>query len=318
MRKLIWLIWITSLSSCIRDTDLDLNFQEKTVVYGIISPGVDPEIFVYTSIPFNAPEDQQVNFVRDARVYIETDGQRYELTGYAHYTDNFFNGLYNPDFGYDSVLVYSYTAKVDLLPEKTYTLRVETPLGEVTATTTIPQRVNLDDVLLEREEKVSSNGQPYFEDRLQLQFHDPKSIRNYYKYSVQYNQMVIIPKEEIDTTTGLPIVVLDTNLLKYRYLHRTYIDDNDWDGLSQTFSFLISDKVNLFNNPDYVFYVRTALRNYHPDVIAYKNAVDEEGNEDSFTDPFTEPMPIKSNIQGGLGIFSSYCESEPVFISYDP
>lgn len=317
MKKLIIYISFLLLFSCFRDTDLDLNFKEKVVVYGIISPGVPPEIFVYKSIPFNA-NDQEVNFIKNANVYLETEGIRFELTGRNYYTDNFFNGLYNPDFGYDSVLVYSYTGEVPFISGKTYLLRVVTDLGEVTATTTIPPPVNLDDVVLEREEKVSSNGQPYFEDKLLFNFQDPAKIKNYYKYSVQYNQEVIVPKEEIDTITGLPITILDTNILRYRYLHRTYLEDIDWDGQAHTFSFLISDKINLFNNPDYVFQVRTALRNYHPDIITYKNSVDDEGEEDSFTDPFTEPMPIKSNINGGLGIFSSYCESNPVFITYNP
>ena len=109
-------------------------------------------------------------------------------------------------------------------------------------------------------------------------------------------------------------------------MYRKYIPDQDlngdntynFDGQNHAFEFLISDKINLFNNPDYVFNVRTVLRNYNKSIYDDKQTSDDQSDEIGLSDPFTEPILIKSNIEGGLGIFSSFCDSDPIIVTYDP
>lgn len=326
--NLIFLVIIVLCQSCIRNLDLDLNFEPKLVVYSIISPNGNPEVFLYESVPFELQtQNFKVEFVETAKVYISDESKTVELTGKRYYTKNFFNGLFDPEKDYDSSEVFSYKGEFKFLPGKTYFLEILYNGETIKSSTTIPEKVQLNSTKLQREEKLAGNGEPYFEDKLILNFDDPKSILNYYKYSVSYNQTVIVDKQiGVDTITGLPIFVKDTNNLQYRYLYRKYIPDQDlngdntynFDGQNHAFEFLISDKINLFNNPDYVFNVRTVLRNYNKSIYDYKQTSDDQSDEIGLSDPFTEPILIKSNIEGGLGIFSSFCDSDPIIVTYDP
>lgn len=330
MKKTIFILLIINIlcQSCIRNIDLDLNFEPKLVVYGIISPNSNPEIFLYESVPLEIQnQSNNVKFVQTAKVFISDGEKTSELFGKAYYTKNFFNGLYNPEKDYDSSLVYSYKGEFNFLPGKTYILEITYNGKTIKASTTIPNKVQLNSSTLQREEKIGENGQPYFEDKIILNFDDPKSIANYYKYSISYNQTVIVDKQiGIDTITGLPINIKDTNILQFRYLDRKYVPDKvlegedtyDFDGQNHEFEFLISNRINLFNNPDYIFYVKTSLRNYNKSIYDYKKTSDSQSDEVGLSDPFTEPILIKSNVEGGLGIFSSFCDSDPIIVVYDP
>lgn len=321
MRKFVISIAIMILcQSCIRNIDLNLDFESKVAVYGIISPNNNPEIFLYQSVPIEVQQSNDgVEFIKTAEVFISDGLQKVQLIGKSSYVRNFYNGLYDPNKVYDSTLVYSYKGTFQFKPNITYYLEIIYNGKTIKANTTIPPKIPLNSTRQIREEKIAENGQPYFEDRLLLNFDDPAVVINYYKYSVGYNQQVIKDVNiGTDTITGEPIIVKDTSNLSFRYLNKQYIPDVEFSGQNHDFEFIISNYINLFNNPNYVFVVKTALRNYNKTLYDYKQTSDNQTDEVGLSDPFTEPILIKSNIEGGLGIFSSFCDSDPIFIEYDP
>jgi len=213
---------------------------------------------------------------------------------------------------YDGKLGY-YRAPVSLLPivaGRTYSISVQTPAGEqATASTFIPELVPLTDILLDSA-ITNEYGRATKQYYVRLRWRDPAGKPNFYQimgdnehtYTNQYRPSPSAPVR--DTTV--------TSRGKWFFNNSSTTTDIGRDGqelvsargrLSTVYSFTngkqdLSRPVGKLNA--YLLNVDEAYFRYY-DAVERQNQLGDN--------PFAEPVPVPTNILGGLGCFAGYNRS---------
>jgi hypothetical protein len=304
------LLFLTG-SSCVRNVEIEVNGRRQVVVYSVLEAGKTPRVFLYKSLPYEFDLSiNPVEFITDATVLLKVNGQIIDLSPQQSFDKTIFSGIYQPDLvQQDSVPVRFFSADHKVLHGQTYELEVFYQDQKLQARTRVPNAVDFSSVSVLRDTIVDEDGELIIRDLLELKLQDDASERNYYKYTVAYQQT-----SELETETGPEIIRVNYNFLRPRF-----ISDEGNNGRIFTIRFLLSDKVNTFQNPDLVFDIQTTLLSYAPDLFEFNlSLIRQGGDEELVINPFREPVIIRSNIEGGLGIFSALSESRQWTVPYRP
>jgi Domain of unknown function (DUF4249) len=231
-------------------------------------------------------------------------------------------------FTYNSVAEY-YQAKAALLPiqaGKTYTLTVTSADGnQVTAQSTVPGKVPISAISLDSTISSTSTGwQKAF--RVHFTWQDPTAETNYYMYCgyLAWNNK-IAPTASGKVKSTVPTIA------PLSFITQATTDNLICDNLQQggSFSTQSADVVTLTidkqeaNAEEAVKRLsigaslpgaKLTLRLANTDAFfyAYTSAVLRQKQAGS--NPFAEPVPIPTNVKGGLGCFAAYNRSEKVLM----
>lgn len=278
--KRLWLATVLLTLGCTRDLDIRLpDAEPQLVVEGSIETGMPPVVLLTRSSGFY--ED----FILDSVGRYFVSGAR--ITAFDGTDSVLFTEL-TLDTGGVRIPVYVGLGMVGQV-DRTYTLRVEAEGRLLQAVTTIPQPMPLDSLWWE---PIPDSDTLI---RLICRFSDPPGTKNYVRYFTRQNSGPFLP--------GLNSV----------------FEDDLING--QTFDFPLDRGIDR-NNPD-------SFENfglfYRGDTITVKwCAIDaatfefwrtlefELGGQGS---PFAAPVIVKSNVSGGLGIWSGYAPTYHTLIA---
>lgn len=312
-----FILIIIALSACVSNTDLSLGFKEKTVVYSVLLEGSVPQIFFYKSEPFEISiSNKPIRFIDNAEAFLIFNGEKVPLTLEKKYQKSVFFGFFEPENAItDSILVSYYTAPIKILPNVTYRLEANINGETISAETTVPKTPEVIETTIVTEVQNDGDGDAFNVDFLQIKFNDLKDEENYYKFRVFYNQEAIIEQRD----TNDVIIGYDTIRVGYNYLRGRFISDEGDDGEVFTLKFRLNDRVNTYGDSTYVFSLKSSVISYDPLLIRFNNSLSNQQNDNGgVLDPFKEPVLVKSNVNGGLGIFTSRTESTIITTAYKP
>jgi hypothetical protein len=262
--------------SCEREIEIDLGENEETIVVeGIIEAGGNPRVLVSKNRGFfnNFPSDIVAlldTFILQDAVVSVSDGQ-------ITYPLNFiFNPLEYP-FAY-----YTTNALVGEVG-KTYSLTVQALGKTATARTTIPPPVPVDSLYFGLNVFDANEDSLGF---LYATYKDPDTLGNAYRlYAKKSSETQYFPVNGAitndDFINGKNVTFFSGQSNKPFAVQDTFIDQNFFYRLGDT----IQIKFCSIGNREFEFY------------NTFEAALGTNGN------PFASPIIIKSNIEGGLGVW---------------
>ena len=282
-------------TNCEKNITADLpDPVEKVVVEGSIESGGTPLVMLNRNYPYFGefnPAQYGQGFERDAIVKVSdgTNTVTLQEICFSELTDEqkeIFAGQMSglPDSlpaGFDfcvyTLLVPSMVGQVG----KTYTLDITTTDNKhLTAVTTIPNAVPLDSVWIE------PSPNPDYADslrRLWVQFKDPDTLGNYYRYWTGKNSGPLYPVQTFDD------LVVNGKLF-YFPMNKGEASGADFD-------------INTFGY--YTLGDTAHLKWVTIDNATYNFLNSLEFSENS-TGPFGSVVKVKYNIDGGIGIWAGY------------
>lgn len=292
-------------SACEKDINIDIPEPEvKLVVDGYIESGGLPIVTLTRSNAYfseTTSEDLFNGFVHQAAMSITVDGVSHEMIelcasqipdSLLPLFSEFAGIVITPDSPFDfciyTVNDFNFVGEAG----KTYHLKIESEGKELSATTTIPHIVPLDSSWFRVEGTLDSLG------FIWARLTDPDTIGNAYRlYAQRINHY---PDGEIKD----PVFIAPFNSIS---------DDQFFNGLSFDFSanrgeLPFSTKEDDNNEEQFLFKVGDTIvvKGSSTDLLTFKffrSYYSELLNQGS---PFASPASLKSNIDGGLGIFAGY------------
>jgi len=288
------------LSSCEQEFTPDIKESpDQIVVEGRIEAGeniLPPYVILTKSIPFFSildPDQLDELFIKNAEVSVKVDGKVYPFTELclndltAEQKELFAAAL---NINLDSTSI-NFCVYIDLSFQligeigKSYDLLVKTDQKILTATTTIPHFIPLDSFIFVQPPGQSSDTLR----QLQVYITDIPNEANFYRYFTSINAGPFIP--------GFQSVE----------------DDKFFDGLQFKFPLPKGEPVNGgFNPVSFGLYrvgtnVRIKWTTIDKAHFDYWNTLEFNRNNQG---PFSSYTRVKSNINGGLGIWGGYAVSE--------
>lgn len=216
----------------------------------------------------------------------------------------------SPDWAWERDTIFYNTSTITnyyqycilTLPPKleiTYNINVSYPgLDPISATARIPEIVPILDSYLSDYESINDEGEKLNE--IKIKFQDPATAANYYKFEGVFNN-----GSRIDFYSTDPVIDkfeeynYSDDLLPNLEDESNFINDELFNGETYELKILIKEKDI---KEDTVITVELATVSkeyylYHTTRIRQKIASD---------DPFSEPVQVYNNIEGGYGIFAGY------------
>ena len=258
------------LISCSNEAKIaEIDTASKVVVDGWIEKNDVSYVILSKSVPINQEVNQYNAFnyvIRNAKVTI-SDGNTEEILSLKT--------------SQDRIPPYIYYGKDIIGTEgKTYTLKIEYNGKVITATTTIPNSVNIDEVTYQKQNTFDTKG------NLHIQFTDPIHQKDYYQIATK-----------VKGIDSLFVPSLYGNL-----------DDSKFQ--TATINWQIKKGITLFPksiDPDFadgkeVFVkLRTMTKASHDFWNSWQNEIVNGQNP-----IFPSNTSLKSNINGGIGIWAGY------------
>lgn len=292
------------LMACEKDITIDVPEPElQLVVEGKIESGTLPLVLITRSSAYfsESSGSDLYDFVHDAEVTISSEGNTTILTEVcaSSIPDSLlplFSELIGVVISPESTFDYCVYTDIGfgLLGEdgKTYNLEIKAEGKTLTASTTIPIAVELDSVWFEVQGNLDSLGWAW------ARLTDPDTVGNAYRW---YAQRI---NHYDDGTIKDPVYIAPFN---------SAVDDRFFNGLSFDFTSArgtlpYSDKPDDENEEANFFKVgdTIAVKGCSIDYETYlfvSSFYLELGNQGS---PFSAPASLKSNIEGGLGVWAGY------------
>lgn len=215
----------------------------------------------------------------------------------------------------------TYRSQSGLIPkaDTEYTIKVAAPGYEpASATCYIPKTVAATDFQYEDKEVVV--GQDYRGTPASFSFQDEKGVENYYRIEVYaeiestYNYGDEQRTEKNNNWLYVAPKVQDEQKVfdNYPFKIGLYINDLSFDGKNHHMDFFIdaTSLEHLFwddNQSDRKTKLVVLLKHISKEHYEYATSADKQ--EDLLDDPFSEPIPVASNVIGGLGVFAGYSSS---------
>ena len=298
--RLVFLL--TILSACETAIEIDINSESsQLVVEGYIQQGYPAYVYLTKSASYFNPIDSNTlnNIsVDDAKVFIERDdGVIHQLT---HINQNLLDSLGLSD----TINMPLNALYIDLSYQEDefsqigykYKLRIEYNGDTISARTYIPPQYPIDSVWVKRKDSLESDYKCYIWARI----NDPDTLGNsaiiHFKRDLGWKPMdpLFIPCAISARTDDL---INGENFEAFFARSGRFSDD---DGVLLPF---YGDRVidGEFVRKDIVI-----LRLSHVDQRTYKFWRSAERMQDASGNPFSEPMNLYSNIDGGLGIWGGY------------
>ncbi|MBI1265908.1 MAG: DUF4249 family protein [Cryomorphaceae bacterium] len=275
MRHLLYIALVLALVSCEKEIPFDGDLSAQKVVLNCYIGAGELAVYAEVSRTETVLSDEPLTFVSNAVVQL-FDGSTligtFTSLGEGRYVLN-----YTPEAG------------------KTYNIKCADPLlGEVQAETTVPNNVALEVVNVEIADDLEGKID------IDIRFEDGASEDDFYHlllytdFGGQPNLLSFETQEEFLRNTD----ELSEN--SFFYFDDCLFDDNSFTSQSVDIRFTAFALLETDNRIQLV-HVSSDYFNYRKSL---KLATDASGN------PFSQPVQIYSNIQGGLGIFAGYAADE--------
>lgn len=269
----LFLLALTAISCNSDNFSTEINLESKIAVEGWIEEGDVPQLIVSSSIPITEVIDSTNvldHVIRSAKVTV-SDGQKSEVLKVKNDKDRL------PPFVY-------YGSEIIGEAGKTYTLKIEYLNRIVSASTTIPKTVALTSAEYVKNNLADTTGYVF------VKFDDPLNEKNYYQIATR-----LVGQEPI-------------------FVPAFYgnLDDKNFD--SSKISMQVNRGVLIFPKTKYKPYftdgdlIFVKLRTMNKDALDFWNSWQNE-LVNSRNPIYPSNTSLKSNINGGIGIWAGYGQS---------
>lgn len=294
--RLLFFLSICALWSCDKDIEYKFKaFKSQMVVNGLISPEDGLLVRVSRSVPPDADTASFSSlFINDAKVkLVQSSGKeillRFTINGEYLTQDSF-----SPQANTRYVLIVTH-------PD----------FGIVESDTVIiPQKIQIDSIKADFSDRLSINDEQLVQYRIKLK--DDLAVKNFYNLQF-FNNYTTVNRRTSASNVFLKNLSALNACQSYDYQTMPYFDDQCFNGKTveliyetEVENLLIAHggkralpttmEVNLFSLTEIAF-------NY------YRSRKIPEDFEHTFSDP----LPLVSNMKGGLGIFIAYSKTSFVF-----
>lgn len=307
----IFCLFFIGLTACEQEVEIDVpDTETQYVVEGYIEKDIPPFIILTRTTPYFSPislESIEKSFVHDATITVNNGANTDTLVEISSDTLVSLIAYIEDSLGVDidisqlldadiqsligsGVKYYVYTTLGMFGEEgKSYELKVELPQKTLTAITTIPVAIPLDSLW------ITSHPNSDYDSLvlLNVRFSDPPGRDNFVRYFTQRNRELFNPGYFQSVFDDHSIVDVDGQSINFT-LERGYsfVEDIDFN----TFSYFVrGDTIRvrwcMIDEAHYDFW----------STLEYDRS--QTGN------PFGRPASIKSNINGGLGVWGGYGSS---------
>ncbi|OFY65830.1 MAG: hypothetical protein A3H98_13530 [Bacteroidetes bacterium RIFCSPLOWO2_02_FULL_36_8] len=305
-RFLLFIIVIITFNGCQQIVEMDLgSYDSKLVVNGILKPDTFPRIYLSESTFFYDIDDYRNRFHfitnavvtlkrNDTKIFLKSDSAYEPLNKNRYNMNSGFGDEYKPD----TVLVYFYTDTIRPKPGDYFELEITSGNRRVTSAVTVPFPVEIDSVKFAYSERPKDPYNEGFQTEVYAETYFKETINKDEYYRLKLTGWYKEPSY-IDPS--------DSNLLTFS--HSTDVTAGN----------ILGDINKVINGYlECGFYYENASKNKKHVRISIERLTEETGryleslvlqreHEDS---PFTEPVMVKSNIEGGLGVFGAYSASK--------
>lgn len=283
---------MTIFTSCEEEIDLDIPVGDaKVVVYGIIENGLPPFVILTESLDFfNRIDSATVaeTFIEGAHITYSVDGNTFKMQQYSIQQNGFNLVAYAPS-PIDTVTIGGIDIPIfDSLQfgkiGKQYDLRIEVNGNVLTATTTIPDTLSLYNF------RFNPNPDPKKDSLVSLScsYDDPLEVGNFGRLLTKVNQEPFFPDRFQSVYSD---ELINGGTWQDFVIPKGENPNVDFD--TETYSY--------FNRGDTVIVKWCAIDKAHYDFwITIETDRNNSGN------PFGRPTVVRSNINGGLGIWGGY------------
>ena len=278
-----WELYIIFISffllySCEKEIEVDLpDSDSKIVIEGYIEQDSFPYIYITRSTPYfeQVSLATLINLVVKNAIVTVSDGQISEVLDFIEDTTQF------PYYKYQGKVIKGQ-------PGKTYYLNINAEGKTYTSYTTIPNPVKLDSINFKVDKTIDKDSLGY----IWFYFIDPDTLGNYYRiYTKVYNQ---------DRKFFHPFA----SVAEDKIINAKFVEFSTYRGQDPFANF-----ENDTNNYRWYFHVGdTILFNLSSiDIHTYNFWNTIELDYAGGDNPFSAPITIKTNIEGGaLGIWGGY------------
>ncbi len=276
--KIVFLAFLISLASCQKEIEIELPTPENSfVVEGYIENGKFPIVVLTRNSSYFDPVDSttlQKLFVTEANVYISDGIQTEKLT-------LSFSNLFTQTWP----LLYFVGDTIVGEVGRTYSLKIDIEGHTITGQTTIPAIHTLDSVWWKPEPVADSLGYIW------ATISDNYSEKNYYR--------IFTMRKGRDK--------------RFVPLYGSVYDDIYFNGKTLDFSLLRGNDAlqddSAYSDPEFGYYTKNDT------VIIRFTSIDQQHYEFWRTaeqemtaggNPFSNPIPIRHNVNGAVGVFGGY------------
>jgi len=336
-----WILIIGSLFvSCEKTIEFDDNtIRPMMVVNGILEPGQPIQVYIHKSRSI-VEEHSSYKPLPDADVALSIDGRFEEKLDFVSKTDDLHEDLMkDPDSVHS--LENSYFQSKNIVAESGRTYRLEIKqegMDDVVCETRVPYPVEINELTHTTEEKEEAFGFTTWSVGIAMQFTDPVSVSNYYRLGLtgetgyekkiqldmffgDYSEGEFIPEEFIPSDTLIqykhtiyyistkdPVLLQNErgNILGEGDYSLQFTDEL-FDGNQYTLTFNIPLQRKLYLA--YGEYYQANIELEHLSRELYEYVISKIKQSGTANNPFAEPVPVYSNIEGGVGIFGSLAKS---------
>lgn len=276
------------LIACEREITVNLPQTEpQIVVEGYIESDTVPIVILSKNIPYFSNLDiTQLSrlFLKGAKITVinETDQDTVALQEFTIPSDSLEFTFYTVPNPFDPM---AFSGKIG----KTYRLNIEIEGKKLTALTTIPKPVSIDSIIFLKVDSINTIFPPEHRDslyRMEAYFRDPAGEENYYHYWTSRSSADINTYSENDGSL-FHLSLVDGQYLPHFWLLGSRIEGDTT--LKNSRFFRLGDTVNLkwgaIDKAQYQFW------------DTYYSNVEGGG-------PFSPPVVVKTNIQGGIGVWT--------------
>lgn len=290
----------------LREIDIPLT-QNKLVIGGAFASDSIMEVTISTSkfILDQTPIYESELRIKNATVNIKEEGKLIDHLTYI--TDDNYDDPYSP-------AIYKSSSEFKPQIGKFYEIEVHSNgFTSAYGSTFILPRITINSAEIEKRNITISNDYTGFP--VSIEFDDPKNEKNYYRVEASSN-VTYLQEDGQPTSISSSITSLGYRINQgqdlssdYPFFPALYISDESFDGQKYTLDFFV-DAINLDESTwdwievDYSVNVNITLE--HITKEHYDFGITADLQSKLRDDPFSEPVPLKSNITGGLGIFAGY------------
>lgn len=279
---------LTAIWSCETVVNVDVPDNSGIVtVNGIIADGIAP--YVKISESTNVLSSEYFPAIENADVrLLENDIQ-------VGIMEHSFDGVYELPFA----------ASFSPEPGASYSLEIDVPGKDpVTAQATMPVPVSLNSFTIG--DTVSIEGFPHYE--ITAKFDDPADVLNYYSVTISFESAYFggysICFRNLDTEFETPGDVFEGIEGLPFYCGNVKVRDGLFDGTEKSITFLVPQYYDYYGS-DGIF--TCSLQSMTEDLFLYElTAESQQWNEGN---PFAQPTTVRTNIEGGVGIWGAISQS---------
>ncbi len=279
------------LTGCSKDFSVDINdIEKRMVLYSLFTPdsvfrinlteeaSLNDNIFIY-----------DFSVIDNAVITIYENGQIIDTAKY-NADDKLYFTTVKPDYN------------------KNYNIKVIAPnYNSTEAVNSVPKKVEIDTIIDYKKE-----NNIYYNHTVDIIFNDPKEEENYYLIYIGWiSEGSNIPFIEAKCQTNDPAIGEWHNLMRQLPI----FTDEIFNGQKYKLTFDIKVNGNSTETGDCLFQLFSVSKEFYLNFASYNNQQPEYGDDlmQMLESGLTEPIPIYTNVDNGLGVFAGYSVSRYIY-----